>query len=166
MPSSPITVRKAASAEAETIAQFNMAMAKETEGLALDPEKIRPGVQGLFSQPQFGFYVVAEGEGGIAGALMITYEWSDWRNGVFWWIQSVYVRPEARGRGVYRALYEGVRELAKAEGNCCGFRLYVEKENAAAQAVYRKLGMDESHYRMYEGAVEDSQDANTVQLEN
>jgi ribosomal protein S18 acetylase RimI-like enzyme len=147
-----LRVRKAIPADAEAIAGFNIAMALETEGLVLDPAKIRPGVEGLFAQPQFGFYLVAEDAmtGALAGGLMITYEWSDWRNAVFWWIQSVYVLPAYRGRGVYRALYEGAQQLAKAEGNCCGFRLYVEKANIAAQAVYRKLGMHESHYLMFE----------------
>lgn len=151
MPSSNITVRKALPEEAGTIADFNIAMALETEGLTLDPAKIRPGVEGLFAQPQFGFYLVAESDGQIAGGLMITYEWSDWRNKVFWWIQSVYVAPAHRGRGVYRALYEGAKQLAESEANCCGFRLYVEKENTAAQSVYKKLGMHQSHYLMFEG---------------
>lgn len=150
MPSANITVRKAVPSEATTIANFNIAMALETEGLTLDPAKIQPGVEGLFQQPQYGFYLVAESENQILGGLMITYEWSDWRNKVFWWIQSVYVSPEHRGRGVYRALYEGAKQLAEAESNCCGFRLYVEKENAAAQSVYKKLGMHESHYLMFE----------------
>ncbi len=149
MPSSNIRVRKAQLAEAPLLADFNIAMALETEGLQLDPAKIRPGVDGLFAQPQFGFYVVAEVEHEIAGGLMVTYEWSDWRNKVFWWIQSVYVQPPFRGRGVYRALYEGVKAMAAA-GNCCGIRLYVEKSNSGAQAVYRKLGMEESHYLMFE----------------
>ncbi len=150
MPSSNITVRKARPEEAGVIAGFNIAMAMETEGLALDPVKIQQGVDGLFRQPQYGFYLVAEAAGEIAGGLMITYEWSDWRNKVFWWIQSVYVKPAYRGQGVYRALYEGAKGLAGQEGECCGFRLYVEKENVAAQAVYKKLGMHESHYLMFE----------------
>jgi GNAT superfamily N-acetyltransferase len=151
MPSPAILVRKALPHEAPAIADFNIAMAMETEGLTLDPALIRPGVEGLFAHPQFGFYLVAESEGELLGGLMITYEWSDWRNKVFWWIQSVYVKPESRGRGVYRALYEGAKQLAKQEANCCGFRLYVEKENLAAQAVYKKLGMHKSHYLMFEG---------------
>ncbi|WP_031495868.1 GNAT family N-acetyltransferase [Bryobacter aggregatus] len=150
MPSSTTTIRKAKAADAPSLVQFNVAMAWETEQLQLDEAKIRAGVEGLFAQPQYGFYVMAERAGEVTGGLMITYEWSDWRNQVFWWIQSVYVLPEHRGQGVYRALYEEVKELARAEGNCCGFRLYVEKTNAAAQEVYRKLGMEESHYAMFE----------------
>ncbi len=145
----PITIRRATAPDLAAIVAFNIAMAWETEGLRLDQAAISAGVQGLFDQPQFGFYVVAERAGEVVGSLMITYEWSDWRNRVFWWIQSVYVRPEARGQGVYRALYEGVRTMGR-DANCCGFRLYVEKTNGTAQAVYRKLGMAESHYLMFD----------------
>ncbi len=151
MPSSAITIRKAEPADAASFVHFNTAMAWETESLKLDDAEIRAGVEGLFAKPQFGFYVLAECEGEVAGGLMITYEWSDWRNKVFWWIQSVYVLPEHRGHGVYRALYEGVKQMANTNGECCGFRLYVEKTNASAQQVYAKLGMKESHYVMFEG---------------
>jgi len=144
------TIRAAASADTETIASFNEAMATETEGKTLDPATIRAGVRGLFARPDLGFYVVAEDGGRIVGQLMITYEWSDWRNGVFWWIQSVYVRPEFRGKGIYRALHAHVRTMAKAAGGVCGFRLYVEKENAAAQETYRRLGMHETPYVLFE----------------
>ena len=144
------TSRAAAPADVETIASFNEAMATETEGKTLDPATIRAGVRGLFARPDLGFYVVAEDGGRIVGQLMITYEWSDWRDGVFWWIQSVYVRPEVRGKGVYRALHEHVRAMAKAAGGVCGFRLYVEKENAAAQETYRRLGMHETPYVLFE----------------
>ena len=143
-------IRSATPADAETIASFNEAMAVETEGKTLDPATVRAGVRGLFARPEFGFYVVAEDGGRIVGQLMITYEWSDWRDGVFWWIQSVYVRPEVRGKGVYRALHEHVRAMAKAAGGVCGFRLYVEKENAAAQETYRRLGMHETPYVLFE----------------
>lgn len=149
-PTTPVRIRRANASDASSFVAFNIAMAWETEQLQLDEAKIRAGVYGLFAQPHFGFYVAAEVDGQIAGGLMITYEWSDWRNQVFWWIQSVYVRPEFRGKGVYRALYEGVRTLAASDGQCCGFRLYVEKTNAAAQRVYAKLGMEESHYLMFE----------------
>jgi len=143
-------IRSATPADAETIASFNEAMAVETEGKTLDPATVRAGVRGLFARPEFGFYVVAEDGGRIVGQLMITFEWSDWRNGVFWWIQSVYVRPEFRGRGVYRALHGHVKAMAKNAGSVCGFRLYVEKENAAAQETYRRLGMHETPYVLFE----------------
>ena len=143
-------IRSATPADIETIASFNEAMATETEGKTLDPATIRAGVRGLFARPDLGFYIVAEDGGRIVGQLMITYEWSDWRDGVFWWIQSVYVRPETRGKGVYRALHAHVRTMAKAAGGVCGFRLYVEKENAAAQETYRRLGMHETPYVLFE----------------
>jgi len=145
-----LTIRPAVPADAETIAAFNEAMARETEGKTLDPATIRAGVKGLFSRPSLGFYLLAEETGMPAGQLMITYEWSDWRCGVFWWIQSVYVRPEFRGKGVYRALHQRVRQMAKEAGGVCGFRLYVEKENTTAQATYRRLGMHETRYLMFE----------------
>jgi len=152
MPSS-ITIRKANRPDAPHFAAFNEAMAWETEGLVLNPQKILSGVNGLLDRPHYGFYVLAEVEGEATGGLMITFEWSDWRNGVFWWIQSVYVQPAHRGKGIYRRLYEGVREMAAASGDCCGFRLYVEQRNTIAQAVYAKLGMDQSHYLMFEADV-------------
>ena len=108
------------------------------------------GVQHLLSTPTAGFYLVATQGDQPVGSLMITTEWSDWRNGTFWWIQSVYVPPEARRRGVYRALYEQVQALAATEPGVCGFRLYVERENAAARATYTSLGMSETSYRLYE----------------
>ena len=108
------------------------------------------GVSSVFDDPQKGFYVVADDGVRIIGGLMVTFEWSDWRNGWFWYVQSVYVRPEARGKKVYSQLYQFVKERAAAQGNVCGFRLYVEKENERAQAVYKKLGMEETYYLMFE----------------
>ena len=145
-----IVVRRSTSADAETIVRFNMAMAVETEGIALKREVIAAGVRAMFDDPSKGFYLVAEVAGSPAGQLMVTMEWSDWRDGFFWWIQSVYVRPEFRGKGVYRALHQRVRQMAKEAGGVCGFRLYVEKENTTAQATYRRLGMHETRYLMFE----------------
>ena len=147
---SRISVRKAAEADAEKIMEFNMAMALETEDKQLDPQTVGEGVRALFRHPEYGFYLIAETEGRIAGALMITNEWSDWRNGLFWWIQSVYVIPGYRRRGVYRSMYQAVRQMAENTPEVCGCRLYVEKENTAAQQTYKKLGMSETHYKMYE----------------
>lgn len=147
----PFVIRKAVPEDAPAIARFNIAMAMETESKTLKPEEIEPGVRGLFDKPEYGFYLVAETEaGGVAGSLMITFEWSDWRNGVIWWIQSVYVMPEHRRKGVYRAMYSHVKTLASRQADVCGIRLYVEKENRTAQRTYSTLGMEETHYRVFE----------------
>jgi GNAT superfamily N-acetyltransferase len=143
-------IRIATVSEAADLIKFNQAMALETEGKMLDPDVIEPGVQAVFSDGSKGFYVVAEENSEIVGGLMVTHEWSDWRNKWFWWIQSVYILPEARGRRIYSLLYDFVKSEAKKRNDVCGFRLYVEKENKRAQTVYEKLGMKESHYLMYE----------------
>ena len=147
---SEIKVRHATAAESVRIADFNRAMAMETEGLALDEKTVASGVVALMGHPDRGFYLVAEVDGAVAGCLLITYEWSDWRNKMFWWIQSVYVKPEMRGTHVYSALDDKVRELAAEAGNVCGLRLYVHKGNSRAQEVYRNLGMEETAYIVYE----------------
>ena len=145
-----MNIRIATAADAASLVAFNQAMALGTEGKTLDPDKISPGVAAVFSDDKKGFYVVAEAGDSIAGGLMITYEWSDWRNAWFWWIQSVYIVPEHRGTGLYRKLYAFVKELAAERGNVCGFRLYVEHDNLNAQRVYDSVGMSASHYLMYE----------------
>ncbi len=147
---SDIKVRMATAAEAGRIADYNRAMAMETEGLALDERTVAQGVIAVMGHPERGFYLVAEADGVMAGCLLVTYEWSDWRNKMFWWIQSVYVKPEMRGTHVYSALDEKVRELAAEAGNVCGLRLYVHKGNSRAQEVYRNLGMEETAYIVYE----------------
>jgi len=147
-------IRIAASEDAESLVMFNQAMALETEGKELEDEAISSGVAAVLEDPDKGFYVVAEdGQGKIVGGLMITFEWSDWRNSWFWWIQSVYILPEARGKKIYSGLYDFVKARAREEGNVFGFRLYVERENLHAQGVYRSVGMDETHYLMYEEAI-------------
>ena len=133
-----------------SFAAFNAAMAFETEGKELIADVIGAGVRKLIETPSLGFYLVAEHEGRVVACLMITNEWSDWRNGLFWWIQSVYVDAAFRRQGVYRRMYEEVRSLAKADAGVCGFRLYVEKENEVAHATYASLGMKETDYFMYE----------------
>jgi ribosomal protein S18 acetylase RimI-like enzyme len=143
-------IRKAQLRDASVIAQFNSAMALETEGKALMPGRIAAGVLRLLNDPSLGFYAVAERNGQVVGCLLVTNEWSDWRNGLFWWIQSVYVEAASRRQGVYRQLYDFIRELAQADPGICGFRLYVEKENTAAQRTYGSLGMEETHYLIYE----------------
>lgn len=146
---SEIIVREATAAEAGRIAGFNRAAAMETEGAALNEQTVNSGVIALMSQPARGFYLVAELDGTLAGCLLITYEWSDWRNKNFWWIQSVFVKPELRGRGVYTALYAKVKEMAAA-GNVCGFRIYAHRKNQRAQDVYRSLGMAQTEYIVFE----------------
>ena len=126
------------------------ALARETEGIELIPEVATAGVKAMIDNPQMGFYLVVELDNGIQASLMVTTEWSDWRNGMFWWIQSVYVRPAYRRQGLYRELYERVKELAEQEPAVCGFRLYVERDNLAAQKTYQSLGMSETDYRLYE----------------
>ena len=125
-------------------------MAVETEGKELEPAVVLEGVTAIVRRRELGFYLVAEVEAEVVGQLMITTEWSDWRNGFFWWIQSVYVKPEFRRVGVYSRLYERVREMAQAAGDVRGIRLYVAKENVGAQRVYERLGMGDSGYLMYE----------------
>jgi ribosomal protein S18 acetylase RimI-like enzyme len=152
--SNEIRIRKADSGDITVLVGFNQAMARETEAKDLNLSILTSGVQDLLKNDRHGFYLVAvdarEVDGEAIGSLMVTYEWSDWRNGVFWWIQSVYIKPEFRRQGVYRRLYEFVKELASADENVCGFRLYVERENRIAQRTYEQLGMRESHYVMYE----------------
>ena len=145
-----LQLRRGEMRDADTIANFNAAMALETEGKGLIPEVIGAGVRRLIETPSLGFYLVAEHDGRVVACLMITNEWSDWRNGLFWWIQSVYVQQDFRRRGVYRRMYEEVRALAKADAGVCGFRLYVEKENEVAHATYASLGMKETDYLLYE----------------
>ena len=150
MPSRIIRIRLARRRDAKAIVAFNRAMALETEAKALHAEVIGAGVRRLLSRPQSGFYVVAERNSEPIGALLITKEWSDWRNGDFWWVQSVYVLPAERGRGVYRRLYRYVLRLASRQRSVVGFRLYVDHDNARARRVYRALGMTETRYRVFE----------------
>ena len=145
-----MNIRHAGAEDAHALIEFNRAMALETERKELLPEVIGAGVRALLANPAAGFYLVAEADGQVIGALMLTMEWSDWRNGSFWWIQSVYVRPEARRQGIYRRLYRHVQEMAAQDPKVCGFRLYVERENRAAQATYGALGMKETRYLVFE----------------
>ena len=150
MTDTAFTIRQATAEDAESIAEFNRLMAFETEHKKLIPEVILTGVKTMIANPSHGFYLVAEKEGEIAGSLMITTEWSDWRNGVVWWVQSVYVRDEYRRQGIYRGLYEEVKSLSSSDESVCGYRLYVEKDNVRAQKTYESLGMIETDYLMYE----------------
>ena len=149
-----LNVRLATREDADTIASFSAAMALETEGRRLDPDRLHEGTIALLESPDRGFFMVAElgqlGTCQLLGQLMITYEWSDWRNGVFWWIQSVYVAPSWRHQSIFRRMHEAVMSSAKTSPNVCGVRLYVEESNSAAQAVYRRVGLTPSSYVIFE----------------
>ena len=145
-----VRVRQAEPGDADVIARFNGLMAEETEHRALDASVLGPGVRAVLGDPSKGIYFVAEIGGEVVGQLMITYEWSDWRNGNFWWIQSVYVKQEFRSRGVFRALFEHVRALAGQRNDICGIRLYVEESNERAKRTYEKLGLKKTGYELFE----------------
>lgn len=145
-----ILIRLAEMRDALAITEFNRAMALETEQKELIAEVISKGVDKLLSNPDLGFYVVAERDNEVIGSLMVTPEWSDWRNGLFWWIQSVYIKPNERRKGIYTKLYKFIRESANNNPSICGFRLYVEKTNILARNTYEALGMMETNYRIYE----------------
>lgn len=144
------TLRAATLDDLDPLANFAEAMARETENKVLDVPTVRSGIRAVLNDPDKGFYLVAEHDGRVVGALMITTEWSDWRNGLFWWIQSVYVRPAARRQGVYSTLHQHVRQMARVEEDVCGLRLYVDAENRTAQHTYEHLEMEPTRYRMYE----------------
>jgi GNAT superfamily N-acetyltransferase len=144
-----ITIRKATQDDAPVIIDFQQKMAWETEQLALVPDKINNGVKAVFENPVKGQYWVADNDGLVIASLLITYEWSDWRNTDVWWFQSVYVLPEFRRTGIFRRIYAHVRNEAEKQG-VAGLRLYVETNNAPAQKTYESLGMLSEHYRMYE----------------
>ena len=143
-------IRNATQEDLPFIAAANSALATETEGQTLDPDLLQPGVQAVLDDPSLGRYYVAEIEGKAVGQLMTTFEWSDWRNGLFLWIQSVYVLPAHRGDGVFRALFGHLSELAKVDSRICGIRLYVDRSNDHAQEVYARLGMHRSNYGVME----------------
>ncbi len=145
-----IRVRRALPRDAEFVTRNIIMMALETEGVALAHDVAAKGVMELLNNEHAGFYLIAEADGVPCGSLMVTYEWSDWRGGWFWWIQSVLVHPEYRNQGVYRTLHETVREVAQAMGDVSGLRLYVDSKNSAAQQTYRRVGMAETHYVMFE----------------
>ena len=145
-----ITVRPATQADIDTLVAGNVAMALEAEHKRLDPATVQRGVQAVFDEPGRGRYFVAVIGGKVVGQAMYTYEWSDWRNGTFWWLQSVYVAPVARRTGVFREIYGFIERLAKTEPGVCGLRLYVELDNERAQQTYRRCGMVKAGYLVME----------------
>ncbi len=145
-----VRLRRAKVSDAPVIVDFNFAIAKETEHLELDRKRLLSGVKALLKDRSKGFYIVAVAAGRVVGQLMITYEWSDWRNANFWWIQSVYVASEFRGAGVFTSLYRHIEKEARKRKSVCGLRLYVEHANTRAQQTYEHLGMKKAEYGMYE----------------
>lgn len=146
----PITIRLATPSDIELLAHNHRAMAFETENKTLDEETTRRGTRAVLEDLGKGFYLIAQRDERMVGQLLVTYEWSDWRSGNFWWIQSVYVVPRARRTGVYRALHDHVLTAARCAKDVCGVRLYVDKDNRHAQATYRAMGMQPAHYDIYE----------------
>jgi GNAT superfamily N-acetyltransferase len=145
-----IEYREATRSDVATIVAFQVALARESEDLDLDAEVCTRGVTALFEDPSRGRYFLAESDGNVIASLMTTYEWSDWRNGTVWWIQSVYVRPEFRGQRVYAGMYAHVKALVEADDSLRGLRLYVDRRNVSAQRVYAKCGMNGEHYQVFE----------------
>ena len=145
-----LIIRDGKISDVKTIVRFQKDMARETENRALSDDYINPGVMSVFNEAEKGFYLVAESNGEVVGSLLVTYEWSDWRNGWCWWVQSVYVEKEWRRKGVYRHLNDEVTQRWQKTRGVCGIRLYVERNNTTAQNVYKNLGMKETDYLLYE----------------
>lgn len=143
-------IRKARPEDTQALVDFNQAMAMETEGLQLNTDTLLRGVTRLLSSADRGFYLVAEHDNEILGSLMVTFEWSDWQAKDYYWIQSVYIRPQSRRQGIYKRLYQQVKQEAEQSGGAASFRLYVEQDNQTAQNTYEALGMSQSHYLMFE----------------
>ncbi|MDX1929098.1 MAG: GNAT family N-acetyltransferase [Pirellulaceae bacterium] len=145
-----IKIRQAVSSDVETIAHFNILLCRETEARELDPVTVTNGVGRFVAESKRGRYFVAEIDGEVVGQAAHTFEWSDWRNGEIWWIQSVYVHPDFRSKGVFRTLFMHIKELGEADVDCCGIRLYMERENDTARESYRRLGFSETGYVVFE----------------
>jgi len=145
-----ITVRKANPGDENSIIDFQVKMAKETEQVDLDRDIVNKGVNAVFNSSEKGIYFVAESENKIIASLLITFEWSDWRNGNVYWIHSVYVLPEFRKKGVFKTMYLHLKKIAQKDKNNRGLRLYVDKTNTNARKVYETMGMDGNHYLLYE----------------
>lgn len=145
-----ITIRKATFHDIHVLVDFQQRLAFESEGVRLDAATLKKGMRALFEDPTKGFYNVAEDGNDVVGCHMITYEWSDWRNGMVWWLQSVYVKQSHRQKGVFRKMYENLSSVVKNDPGIIGLRLYVDKTNERAQQVYAAMGMNGDHYTVYE----------------
>ena len=144
----PLVIRPATPADAAVIADFNARLAAESEGKTLDPAVLRRGVERVLADPHKGFYTLAEAGGEVVGQTSVTFEWSDWRDGWYWWMQSVYVRADHRRTGVFRALFRHLHDRAAGDPDVIGLRLYVEHDNARAQATYAGLGLTAEPYQL------------------
>ena len=149
-----MNIRLAHASDLEVIAAYNMALAHETEGLKLDAQTVREGVRAVLGNAAHGFYFVAEIDEQVAAQTMITFEWSDWRNGQIWWLQSVYVAKPFRGRGAFKALVGFILEAARQKPGVCALRLYMEAHNETARAAYYRLGFTQSNYVVFERAID------------
>ena len=147
---SELHIRPASSQDLEVMVRFNLSLAKETEDKELNEPVVREGVAKALNRPELARYFIAEKEGRVVAQTMLTMEWSDWRAGSFWWIQSVYVEPDFRGQKVFSSIYRFIQNLATKDPECCGLRLYVELENKQAIQTYEKLGMARADYQIYE----------------
>ncbi len=149
-----ITVRKATREDISTIVSFQQDMAMETESMTLDVSIVSKGVTSVFDHPEYGFYLVATENDLVVGSMLLTPEWSDWRNATWLWIQSVYVGAEHRKKGVFKSLYNYIQNVVNRTENYAGLKLYVDQDNKRAQEVYKKMGMDLSHYQLFEWSKE------------
>ncbi len=145
-----ISIRRSTLADIDSLVDFQLRLADETENVTLDASIVKKGLEALFNDPSKGLYYVAEVADELVGCHLITYEWSEWRNGNVWWLQSVYVKKTFRSRGVFKAMYANLLSLIKNDQSILGLRLYVDKTNASAQRVYTSLGMNGEHYTVYE----------------
>lgn len=145
-----ITIQKAVIENLEVLVDFQQRLALESESIRLNAETLRKGMIAMFADPSKGIYYVVEEEGRIIGCHMITYEWSDWRNGMVWWLQSVYVTETHRRKGIFKMMYDNLIDIIKKDPQLIGLRLYVDKSNERALQVYQTMGMDGSHYTVYE----------------
>lgn len=145
-----LEIIRAAPKYLDTIIEFQKQMALETEGLVLDDQTVRSGIKYVLDYPQIGYYLLAKYNEEIIATLLVLFEWSDWRNGNVLWIHSVYVLPEYRGQGIFKAMYEHVKNKVEEREDFKGIRLYVEKQNEKAQKVYRAIGMSSEHYELFE----------------
>lgn len=145
-----ITIQKAVIENLEVLIDFQQRLALESESIRLNAETLRKGIMAMFADPAKGIYYVVEEEGQVIGCHMITYEWSDWRNGMVWWLQSVYVTETHRKKGIFKMMYDNLINIIKKDPQLIGLRLYVDKSNERALQVYQAMGMDGSHYTVYE----------------